>query len=82
MSEEQPDNAPNLSDLITLKQAAKLSGLSYSHLRLLARRGDIWAVRLGNSWFTTAEAVTTYTSEVHNPGPKPGGNRKSSSEDA
>jgi excisionase family DNA binding protein len=82
MSEEQPDNAPNLSDLITLKQAAELSGLSYSHLRLLARRGDIWAVRLGNSWFTTAEAVTAYASEVHNPGPKPGANKKSSSEDA
>ena len=82
MSEEQPDNAPNLSDLITLKQAAELSGLSYSHLRLLARRSDIWAIRLGNSWFTTAEAVTAYTSEVHNPGPKPGTNKKSNSEDA
>ena len=41
MSEEQPDNAPNLSDLITLKQAAELSGLSYSHLRLLARKEKI-----------------------------------------
>ena len=82
MSEEQPDNAPNLSDLITLKQAAELSGLSYSHLRLLARRGDIWAVRLGNSWFTTAEAMIAYTSEIHNPGPKPGTNKKSSPDDA
>ncbi len=66
----------------TLKQAAELSGLSYSHLRLLARRSDIWAIRLGNSWFTTAEAVTAYASEVHNPGPKPGTNKKSNSEDA
>lgn len=81
MSEDQPDSTPDLRDLITLKQAAELSNLSYSHLRLLARRGDIWAVRLGNSWFTTAEAVTAYTSEVHNPGPKPGTIKKSSPED-
>lgn len=80
--EDQPGTTPDLRDLITLKQAAEISGISYSHLRLLARRGDIWAIRLGNSWFTTAEAVTAYTSEVHNPGPKPGAGNKSTSEDS
>lgn len=82
MAEEQSDTNPDLSDLITLKQAAEMSRLSYSHLRRLARRGDIWAVRLGHNWFTTAEAVTEYASQVHNPGPKPGGEKKLSPDGA
>ena len=70
MSEEQPDNAPNLSDLITLKQAAELSGLSYSHLRLLARQEKIRALRLGHEWFTTAKDVDEYLAQGPRPGPK------------
>ena len=67
---------PDLSKFITLKQAAEVSGLSYSHLRLLARRGDVWAVRLGHNWFTTAEAVKQYAAQEHKPGPKPGQSEK------
>ena len=70
MSEEQPDKAPNLSDLITLKQAAELSGLSYSHLRLLARKEKIRALRLGHEWFTTAKDVDEYLAQGPRPGPK------------
>jgi len=70
MSEEQPNNAPNLSDLITLKQAAELSGLSYSHLRLLARKEKIRALRLGHEWFTTAKDVDEYLAQGPRPGPK------------
>jgi hypothetical protein len=36
-------NQPNLEDLISLKEAAALSGLSQDHLRRLAGRGDLWA---------------------------------------
>jgi hypothetical protein len=36
-------NQPNLEDLISLKEAAALSGLSHDHLRRLAGRGDLWA---------------------------------------
>ena len=43
--------------LITLKEAATLSGLSYSHLALLARTGKIKAQRFGHMWLTTPEAV-------------------------
>ena len=32
---------PSLDDLISLREAAQLSGLSASHLRLLVSRGDI-----------------------------------------
>lgn len=67
---------PELSKLITLKEAAEVSGLSYSHLRLLARRGDVWAIRLGHNWFTTAEAVKQYAAQDHKPGPKPSQSEK------
>lgn len=70
MSEEQPDSTPNLSDLITLKQAAELSGLSYSHLRLLARKEKIRAIRLGHEWFTTAKDIDEYLAQEPRPGPK------------
>jgi hypothetical protein len=46
--------------LISLKEAAALSGLSHSHLRLLARTGKLEARRLGRDWFTTEGAVAAY----------------------
>ena len=48
---------PGLDELITLKQAAELSGLSYSHLRLLARKGTILARKLRNNFCTIAQVV-------------------------
>jgi len=62
---------PGLDELITLKEAAELSGLSYSHLRLLARQSKIWARKMGNNWFTTAQAVKEYLARDRRPGPKP-----------
>jgi excisionase family DNA binding protein len=50
--------------LISLKEAAALSGLSHSHLQLLARTGRLRARRLGTDWFTTPEAVAEY---LHKP---------------
>jgi excisionase family DNA binding protein len=38
---------PSLDELITLQEAAKLSGLSAGYLRLLLSRGDIWGMKLG-----------------------------------
>lgn len=73
MAEDQPDKRddyPNLSDLITLKQAAEISGLSYSHMRLLARKEKIRAIRLGHEWFTTAKDVDDYLAQGPRPGPK------------
>lgn len=79
MPEKRAENNPDLSELITLKQAADAVDLSYSHLRLLARRGDIWAVQLGRSWFTTLDAVREYVSRPHKPGPKPRSGKPDSS---
>lgn len=67
---ESSDDQPGLDELISLSEAAKLSGLSHSHLRLLARNGDIWVKWLGRGWFTTEKAVQEYLARERRPGPK------------
>lgn len=62
---------PSLDELITLREAAELSGLSESHLRLLVRRGAIWGIKLGHNWLTTPQAVKDYLARDRRPGPKP-----------
>lgn len=69
-------NEPSLGELISLGEAAELSGLSASHLRLLASRGDMWGIKLGQNWFTTAQAVQEYLARDRRPGPKPKEPRK------
>lgn len=51
---------PSVDELISLREAAGLSGLSASHLRLLVSRGDIWGMKVGRNWVTTAQAVEKY----------------------
>jgi excisionase family DNA binding protein len=43
-----------------MAEAAAYSGLSASHLRLLARTRTLQAWKLGQDWFTTRKAVDTY----------------------
>ncbi len=50
-------------DLLSLREAAAVSGLSASHLRLLARTGRIEARRLGSYWYTTEAAVLAYVKD-------------------
>ena len=45
---------------IVLRVAAARTGLSASHLRTLARTGQIEASRLGRDWVTTEAAVRWY----------------------
>ena len=71
MAEQSSDAEPGLDELISLSEAAKLSGLSHSHLRLLARSGEIWAKWLGRGWFTTEKSINDYLSKDRKPGPKP-----------
>lgn len=49
-----------IDDLISLQKAAKLSGLTPGHLRLLIRQGDIWGTKIGRNWVTTEQAVREY----------------------
>ena len=68
--EKNNSKQPGLEELISLKEAAKVSGLSPSHLRLLVKRGDIWGMKIGRNWVTTELAVNEYLAHEHRPGPK------------
>ena len=50
-------------EFISLADAAAISGLSLSHLRLLARTGKIEARKIGRDWITTWAAVETYLAD-------------------
>jgi hypothetical protein len=67
----ETSDQPSLDELISLREAAELSGLSASHLRLLVSRGDIWGQKIGRNWVTTAQAVQEYVVQDHRPGPRP-----------
>ena len=56
---EERDPA-KLRDLISLQVAAKLSGMSPGHIRLLIREGDMWGTKIGRNWVTTEQAVREY----------------------
>ena len=47
-------------DLLSLREAAARTGISASHLRLLARTGKVDAQRVGSYWVTTEAAVRAY----------------------
>ena len=69
MCGDQQDQ-PRLNDLISLHEAAKLSGLSHDHLRRLAGNGELWAQKIGRNWVTTEAAVQAYLARRKRPGPK------------
>ena len=63
-------NPARPENLISLNEAAKLSGLSASHLRLLVRQEEIWGIKVGRDWLTTERAVKEYLARERRPGPK------------
>ena len=70
MSEPTQEN-PGVDDLISLADAAQIAGFTHPHMRLLARRGQLWAVKIGRNWLTTQAAVEAYLAKDRRPGPKP-----------
>ena len=46
-----------------MAEAAASFGLSSSHLRRLAERGDIEAKKIGRNWVTTRQAVKQYVGD-------------------
>jgi excisionase family DNA binding protein len=73
MSYQEPDRndqQPNIKELITFGEAARLSGFTDRHLRKLASENQLWAVKLGRNWFTTAQAIKEYLAKGRKPGPK------------
>jgi len=61
---------PSLGDLISLREAAKISGLSQPHLSLLIRQGKLWGEKIGRNWVTTKQAIRDYLALNLKPGPK------------
>jgi hypothetical protein len=70
-SSEEFDKQPDLSELIPLSAAAKISGLSPSHHRLLVSQGELWGKKIGRNWLTTEKTVREYMARDRRPGPKP-----------
>ncbi len=50
----------NLKKVISLNQAAQISGYTQDYLGYLIRNGEIRGVKKGRVWFTTEEAVRDY----------------------
>ena len=63
-------NQPELDELISLQEAAKLSGLSQPHLALMIRKGVLWGKKIGRNWITTQNAINDYLGTNRKPGPK------------
>ena len=51
-ADDRGSDLPSLNELISLQEAAEVSGLSAGHLRLLVSRGDLWGMKLGRNWVT------------------------------
>jgi excisionase family DNA binding protein len=64
---EQPDPIDSLAigELITLAEAAKLSGLSHSYLKNLTNNGRLKAKKSGGTWLTTLAAIEEFKKSRH-----------------
>jgi len=51
-------------ELISLAEAAAISGLSTGHLNLLARGGKLAARKIGRNWVTTRAAIEAYARDA------------------
>lgn len=62
--------------LISLAEAAEMSGLSAGHLRLLVSQEKLWGTKIGRNWVTTEQSVRDYMATAPRPGPKPKGTQE------
>ncbi len=68
---ETKNDQHGLGELISLNEAAKHSGLSFSYLRRLVSQGVIWGMKVGRNWLTTKQAVSEFLAKERKPGRKP-----------
>ena len=71
MGNNWEDYQPNLNDLISLRQASEITGLTTNHLRLMISREKLWARKIDSFWVTTEEALSDYLENRAKPGRKP-----------
>jgi len=57
---------------ITFDKAAEIAGRDTSTLRRAAQKGELKAIKFGNTWVTTESAVRAWLEidELHKTGPK------------
>ncbi|NWJ98977.1 MAG: hypothetical protein HXX20_24840 [Chloroflexi bacterium] len=60
-----PIDPLTIGELITLLEAAELSGLGYALLRRISGKGRLRAKKYGNTWLTTLAAVEEYKKSRH-----------------
>jgi hypothetical protein len=71
-NKENSEDQPRLDELIPLRKAAEISGLTQEHIAYLIRKGELWGDKMGSPiWFTTEKAVREYLARDRKPGPKP-----------
>jgi hypothetical protein len=71
MTNDKSTAKPQIDELISLYEAAELSGLSISLIRRLVGDGRIWGKKIGRNWVTTESAVRDYLTSDRKPGRKP-----------
>ena len=60
---EQPNSSPDplaIGELISLAEAAELSGFDQKYLRNIADKGRLKAKKIGRNWITTIAAIEEY----------------------
>lgn len=69
--EENKTNTDNsYTNLISVEQAAELSGFTPQHVRKLLRAGLLKGSKLGHIWVTTKDAIQEYLATERRTGPK------------
>ena len=68
---KQSDRNFYLNDLISLSEAAEISGLTLGHLRHLVTTKTIWGKKIGRNWITTKSQIFKYIQQYHPRGRKP-----------
>ena len=61
----------NLNNLISLKEASRISGLSSVHLRHLVATGKLWGKKIGRNWVTSKDDMADYLNQQKSPGRPP-----------
>ena len=67
---ERDGEQPRFDELISLREASELSGLTHPHLALLIREGKLWGNKIGRNWVTTDKAIKEYLALDRKRGPK------------
>ena len=66
MQNDWKDYKPDIDELISLRQAAEISGYTTNHLRLLVSKNELWAKKIDSFWVTTEKAILEYMNHKSN----------------